>query len=44
LLNEYGLRKKIVAYIKNERANSNAMIITLKYVVNYEILGVEEIF
>jgi hypothetical protein len=25
LLNENGLRKKIVAYVKNERANLNAM-------------------
>jgi hypothetical protein len=44
LLNEYGLRNKIVAYVKNERANLNAMITTLKYVVNYEILGVENFF
>jgi hypothetical protein len=42
LLNEYGLRKIFFDYVKNERANLNAMITTLKYVVNYEILGLDE--
>jgi hypothetical protein len=44
LLNQYDLRKKIVAYVKDGGANLNAMTIALKFVVNCEILNMEESF
>jgi hypothetical protein len=44
LLNKHGLRKNIIAYVKDEGSNLNAMIITLKIVVNYEYLGLKESF
>ncbi len=43
-LNKYGLRKKIIAYVKYEGSNLNAMITVLKVVVNYEFLGLKEKF
>jgi hypothetical protein len=36
LLYQYDLRKKIVAYVKDEGENLNAMTTTLKFVVNCE--------
>jgi hypothetical protein len=36
LLDKYGLQKKIIAYVKDEGSNFNAMIIALKVVVNCE--------
>jgi hypothetical protein len=39
LLDEYGLRKKIVTYVKDESANLNGMTTTLKFVVRCEIFG-----
>ncbi len=44
LLNKYGLMKKIIAYVKDEGSNINAMSITLKVVVNYDSLGLEKSF
>jgi hypothetical protein len=44
LLDAYGLRKKIIVYVKDERANLNAMTMTLKFVVGFEILGLDESF
>jgi hypothetical protein len=44
LLDQYDLRKKIVAYVKDEGANLNAMTIVIKFVVNYEVFGLEESF
>jgi hypothetical protein len=44
LLNKYGLRKKIIAYVKDEGSNLNAMITTLKAIVNYEYFGLEKNF
>ncbi len=44
LLNKYGLKKKIIAYVKDERSNLNAMTIALKHVVNCENLYLEESF
>jgi hypothetical protein len=44
LLDSYGLSKKIIAYIKDEAENLNSMTTTLKYVVSYEVLGLEESF
>jgi hypothetical protein len=43
LLDKYGLQKKIIAYVKNEGSNFNAMTIALK-VVNCEHLGLKESF
>jgi hypothetical protein len=34
LLDKYGLRKKIIAYVKNDGSNFNAMTIALKAIVN----------
>ncbi len=34
LLDKYGLRKKIIVYVKDESSNLNAMTTTLKVVVN----------
>jgi hypothetical protein len=39
-----GLKKKIVAYVKNEGSNLNTMIIALKCIMNYEALGLDESF
>jgi hypothetical protein len=36
--------KKIITYVKDEGSNFNAMIGVLKYVVNFESLGLEESF
>jgi len=44
LLHKYGLRKKIIAYVKDNGSNLTIMIIALKAVVNYEPLGLEESF
>jgi type IV pilus biogenesis protein CpaD/CtpE len=44
LLDQYNLRKKIVAYVKDKGANLNAMTIALKFVVNCEVLSMEESF
>jgi len=41
VLNQYALRTKIIAYVKNESANLNATTTTLKYVVNCEILDMD---
>ncbi len=35
LLDKYGLRKKIITYVKYEGSNLNAMTIVLKVIVNY---------
>jgi len=44
LLDEYDLRKKIIAYVKDEGANLNAMIVISKSMVDYEVLNMEESF
>jgi hypothetical protein len=44
LLDKYGLRKKIIAYVKDEGSNFNAMTTTLKVILNYEPLGLKESF
>jgi hypothetical protein len=37
--------KKNIAYVKNERSNNlNAMIIFFKFIIKYEVLGLDEIF
>ncbi len=42
LLDPYGLRNKIIAYVKDEGSNLNTMTIALKFVVRCEILGLDE--
>jgi hypothetical protein len=45
LLYSFGLRKKIIAFVKNEGTNLNAMISTLMSIVSYiYIMGLEESF
>jgi hypothetical protein len=44
VLDQYGLRNKIIAYVKDEGSNLSIMIIALKYVVKCEILSLDEIF
>jgi hypothetical protein len=44
LLNKYGLRKKIITYIKDEVYNLNAMIGALKSIINCEFFGLEKTF
>jgi hypothetical protein len=44
LLDKCGLRKKIIAYVKDEGFNLNAMTIALKFVVSCQFLGLENSF
>jgi hypothetical protein len=44
LLDKYGLRKKIIIYVKDEGSKFNAMTIALKSIINYESLGIEGSF
>jgi len=44
LLDSFGFREKIIAFVKDEGANLNAMTLALRFVVNYDILGWEESF
>ncbi len=44
LLDSFGLRKKIIAFVKDEGVFLNAVTSTLRYVVSYDILGLEESF
>jgi hypothetical protein len=37
LLNQYGLRKKMIAYVKDERSNLITMTITLKSIMKCEV-------
>jgi len=44
LLDKYGLKKKKFVYVKGEGSNINAMIVALKFVINYEYIRLEESF
>lgn len=44
LLDIYESRKRIVAYVKDERSNFNTMTIALKLVVSCDVFGLEESF
>ncbi len=44
LLDKYGLRKKIIAYVKDEEFNFNAMTAILKSIVSCEYFVLEESF
>ncbi len=41
-LEEYGLTKKFIAYVKNESCNVNTMIIILKSIVSWDTLDVKK--
>jgi hypothetical protein len=41
-LDKYGLKKKIITYVKDESSNLNAMIIKLKLVGSCESLNLEK--
>jgi hypothetical protein len=41
-LDKYGLRKKIIVYVKDDGSNLNAMTSALKYVSNCESLGLKK--
>jgi hypothetical protein len=42
LIDQDGLKRKIIAYVKDEGSNLNVMIITLRSIVRCEILGLNE--
>jgi hypothetical protein len=44
LIDQYGLRNKIIAYVNNEGSNLNIMPIALNFVVKCEVLGSDESF
>jgi hypothetical protein len=44
LLDSYRFSKKIIVYVKDEGANLNSMTKAFKFVVNSEVLGLEESF
>jgi hypothetical protein len=44
LLDSYALRRKIIAYVKDEGSNLNTMTTTLKSIVSCDMLGLEESF
>jgi hypothetical protein len=44
LLDQYDLRMKIIAYVKDEGANLNVMTTIVKIVVDCEVLGMEDKF
>ncbi len=43
-IDQYGLRNKITAYVKDEGSNLNIMTIAIKFVVKCEVLGLDESF
>jgi hypothetical protein len=44
LLDAYGLRNKIIAYVKDEGSNLNTLTNALKSIVKCETIGLEESF
>jgi hypothetical protein len=44
LLDAYGLRNKIIAYVKDEGSNLNTLINVLKFLIKCETLGLKESF
>ncbi len=44
LLDQYGLRRKTIAYVKNKWSNLNTMTPTLKFIMKCEVLSLEESF
>jgi hypothetical protein len=44
LLDAYGLRNKIVTYVKDEGSNVNTLTSVLKYIIKYGTSGLKESF
>jgi hypothetical protein len=44
LLDEYGLKNKIITYVKNEGSDLTTMMSVAKFVVKCEALGLEDSF
>ncbi len=44
LLDQYGSRNKIIAYVKDEGLNLNTMTIVLKLIIKCEVFGLDESF
>ncbi len=44
LFNQYGLKRKIIAYVKDEGSNLNVMMIALRLIVKCEVLSLGESF
>ncbi len=44
LFNQYGLKRKNIAYVKDEGSNLNAMTTALKSIVKCEVLSLGESF
>jgi hypothetical protein len=44
VLDNYALKRKIIAYVKDEGSNMNTMIATLKSIISCDVLGLKEIF
>jgi hypothetical protein len=44
LFDQYELKRKIIAYVKNERSNLDTIIIVFKSIVKCEALGLNESF
>jgi len=44
LLDQYGLKNKIIAYVKYEGSNLNTMTIALKYVLKCKVFGLDDSF
>ncbi len=42
LFDQYGLRNKIITYVKDEGSNLNIMTIVLKSIVKCEVFGLDE--
>ncbi len=43
-MDSYALRRKNIVYVKDEGSNLNTMTTTLKSIVSYDMLGLEESF
>jgi hypothetical protein len=41
LMDAYGLRNKIITYVKDEGSNLNTLTRALKFIINCETLGLE---
>ncbi len=44
LLDMYALKRKIIAYVKDAGFNLNIMTTTVKSIISYDMLGLEESF
>ncbi len=44
LFDQYGLKNKIITYVKDESSNLNTMIIVLKLVIKCKVFGLGESF